>query len=364
MIRHPRARHVARRPRRRGQALVETALTAPMLVMLLLGGAQVGQIAYDQVSLDTAAREGARAGVAAPNAALKTGGNYWYTSTTTTPSHQCTSADFTLATANPICFAALNGAGYLTPSAFTSNPCSSSSASACITISVRCVSQTSTPCTSLAALRAGPPPARLVSNTTSCNTGNQAEVDGTVSGIPSGLVATLSDSAGDTAVTNITGTYQYCVTATSQVTTETITAHVGSFGCGGYSGSVQLSVVHGSVYPDQNITVTPNTCTTSSTTSSTSTTTTTGTGTTTSSSSSTTATTNTGTLSNGPSASCTPPPSLTTDFYNYYFTVKITYPAPVFVPFINGLFQTGNGYRTISTSVTYAINPCTMTNGA
>src|SRR5437588_721139 len=85
-------RHAERRRRRRlGQALVETAIAAPLLVVLLLGGAQVGSIAYDQVSLDTAAREGARAGVAAPTSAVYSyvSSSAWYPGQN---SYQCQAA--------------------------------------------------------------------------------------------------------------------------------------------------------------------------------------------------------------------------------------------------------------------------------
>ena len=51
----------------RGQSLTELALVAPVLLALLGGTAQVGLISYDQVTLDTAVREGAR--VAADNPA-------------------------------------------------------------------------------------------------------------------------------------------------------------------------------------------------------------------------------------------------------------------------------------------------------
>jgi hypothetical protein len=45
----------------------------------------------------------------------------------------------------------------------------------------------------------------------------------------------------------------------------------------------------------------------------------------------------------------------------YYFTVTVTYPAPIFIPFINQLFQTSSGVRMITASVTYPIDPCAMT---
>lgn len=60
-----RAAHRRRGPR--GQSLTELALVAPVLLALLAGTSQVGLIYYDQVTLDTAVREGAR--VAADNPA-------------------------------------------------------------------------------------------------------------------------------------------------------------------------------------------------------------------------------------------------------------------------------------------------------
>jgi Flp pilus assembly protein TadG len=56
-------RELSARPRRSsGQSLVEFALAAPFIIILLLGGAQVGLLVYDYLSIGTAAREGARVG--------------------------------------------------------------------------------------------------------------------------------------------------------------------------------------------------------------------------------------------------------------------------------------------------------------
>src|SRR5437588_12648824 len=106
MMSRARQRHTGQQShRRRGQALVEMALVAPILIVLLLGGSQVGAIAYAQVSLDTAAREGARAGVEAPNSSLSwdTGG------AVPSSTHQCAGTDFaTGSSGNPICIAVIN----------------------------------------------------------------------------------------------------------------------------------------------------------------------------------------------------------------------------------------------------------------
>ncbi len=49
-------------PRERGQAVVELALTIPLIVLLLLSVVQVGLVVRDQILVVHAAREAARAG--------------------------------------------------------------------------------------------------------------------------------------------------------------------------------------------------------------------------------------------------------------------------------------------------------------
>jgi Flp pilus assembly protein TadG len=98
-------RAVRRPSRRRGQAVTELALVAPLLALLLVGGAQVGAIVYAQVTIDTAAREGARVGSEQPNnSGAYSGGQPAATpvacSTTQTPS-------------NPVCQAVWNASGLL-----------------------------------------------------------------------------------------------------------------------------------------------------------------------------------------------------------------------------------------------------------
>jgi Flp pilus assembly protein TadG len=343
------------RPRTLGQALVETALAAPFLVMLLLGGAQVGSIAYDQVSLDTAARDGARAGAAAPTHSVTdySTNTSWYTAgNPATYTYTCKTADFA-AGANPICLSVINSEGFLTQSLFTTNPCGTNQG--CVTITV-------VPPSSLASARNGPPALRLVSApqglpqtpSSPCNSGNQAEVDGTVSNIPSGQAGQLSDSTSDPKPTfsSSSPSYQFCVKANNNVSTQTITAQVGTVGCGGWTGTVTLSVSHGQVYTGQDISLAyEGDCTTA-------TTSTTSSSTTTTSSSSSTATTTGATSSvTGPALGCAAHP--VDD--SYYFTVAVKYPAPIFIPFINNLFQTSSGIRMVTASVTYPVDPCTMT---
>ncbi|HZS14838.1 MAG TPA: TadE/TadG family type IV pilus assembly protein [Candidatus Dormibacteraeota bacterium] len=49
-----------RRGRRGGQALVEFAIIAPLLLVLVCGGAQVAVVVYSQIAVTTASREAAR----------------------------------------------------------------------------------------------------------------------------------------------------------------------------------------------------------------------------------------------------------------------------------------------------------------
>lgn len=349
-------------PRTLGQALVETALVAPFLVLLLLGGAQVGSIAYDQVSLDTAAREGARAGAASPTGAVfSTALNVrWYSAgNPATYTYNCKAADFTV---NPICVGVVNSAGFLSQNVFTSNPCGAQQG--CVTITV-------VPPASLQAQRSGPPALRLVSApqaaspasaasmaSKSCTPGNQMEVDGTVSGIPGGfspgsLVDTKGSSGAPNNLTSPSTTYAWCVNASKAASNDTITAQIGPVGCGGYTGSVTVSVTAGGSPTTGDISVSAEPACTTSTTS-----TTTSSTTTSSSSSSTTTATTTSSAVTGPATGCADHP--VDD--SYYFTVSVTYPAPIFIPFINNLFQTSSGVRMITASVTFPVDPCTMTD--
>ena len=400
------------RRHRRGQALVEFALIAPFLVILLAGGSQVGAIAYTQISTDTAAREGARAGVQAPNKSLAWAGSAPGTRT-------CTASDYT---SNPICVAVLNADGFLTPSTFTSaapssgsSPCPSGSA--CTTVQVGAT---------LSSYSAPPEVHLAATGTSGCNTGSQATVTGVVSGMGSGVTGTVIDLTGDSQVTDTSGHFTICVQANSETTSQTLTVHsgsgcndaagsvgpfsvtagssytenitvtqshavvtgtvdlsqvttpgqlatvsdttgdsvanisgyyslcvaanqnrtqqiitaqVGSAGCGGWSGSIgPFDVFSGNTYSGKNFAVTAEpTCTTTT-------------------SSSTTSTSTTSSVT----SSCQASP----DWEQDYITVTVTYPAPIFVPFIGGLLQTQSGVHMVTSSVTVGVYPCTMTKGA
>jgi TadE-like protein len=416
--------------RRRGQSLVELALVAPILVVMLLGAAQVGSIAFGLVSIDTAAREGARAGAVAPNCSLESGftsgcttGSLWYAAPGTT-SHQCNAGDFS---ANPICEAVLNSAGTLSASLFTTNPCASAQ-QACVTITL-------IPPTGLLSTQVRPQTAHL--DASSCN-GANATVTGVVSGMPSGQTATITAITGETQPTDTSGNFSICVKANGGTTSQTLTAQVGSASCGGYSGSVGPFPVSPGATVTENITVTaegtcptatptptptPATCnnqqatvtgvvstlpsgqlaTITATTGETATTDSVGnyticvkanggtnsqtltaqvgspvcggwtgsvgpfavTGGGSNPNENITLTAGsacpTATPVTGPGATCAPEaiPNLDT----YFVQVTVTYPSPIFVPFIGGIFQSQPGFRVISTTVTDAIEPCTLTQG-
>ena len=55
--------HRCRRAKSRGQALAETALLFPLLMLLVLGSADLGRLFFAAVEVQNAAREGARQGV-------------------------------------------------------------------------------------------------------------------------------------------------------------------------------------------------------------------------------------------------------------------------------------------------------------
>ncbi|HYL71078.1 MAG TPA: TadE family protein, partial [Candidatus Dormibacteraeota bacterium] len=225
------------RTRARGQAILEMALVSPMLVVLLMGGIQVGQIAYSQVSVDTAAREGARAGAAAPNAALA-----WDSGGAVPASHQCTTTDFTEgSSSNPVCIAVLNADGLLSSSTFTANPCASGQG--CVTVQVEGAAN-------LSAFRTTQHAVLMSSGGSPCNSGRQATVTGTVSNIPTGSTASVTDTSGDTQ-SGITGSFTLCVAASGNASSQTLVAQVGTLSCGGYSGAVgPFSVRHGTTYTE------------------------------------------------------------------------------------------------------------------
>lgn len=86
--------------------MVELAIAAPLLLVLLLGVAQVGVIVYDQVTVDTAAREGARIASEQPNGSQAYAGG----SAVASPYPTCPSSG---SSSNPVCNAVWNASGWL-----------------------------------------------------------------------------------------------------------------------------------------------------------------------------------------------------------------------------------------------------------
>jgi Flp pilus assembly protein TadG len=291
----------------RGQALVELAISAPFLLILLGGSAQLGTIAYGAVTVDTAAREGARVATENPHTSLDALSSSPYT---------CTAND-----ANPICVAVRNASGMLDSSKFT------------ITI------------TSPAQVSRVPDDVVRVS-VQSCST-SQATVTGTVSNLPSGATgATVQGSAGGSQSVVSTGTngaYTLCLNPGSQV----VTANSSIGGCD-YGDSARLSVAAGVTYT-QNFTL-PSSCPTPPPLS-----------TATPAPIATPGPTPFPTATPVPGASC---PSETRVTDSEYVTVTVSYPVPVFVPGAGFLGDPGNSSRRTDTaSVTMEIEPCTLTQG-
>ena len=90
----------------RAQSLIELALIAPILLLLIVGGAQVGAIVYSGVSVTTAAEEGARVASEQPinSSAYAVSGS----SVIVGPGATCPAAG------NPVCAAVTQSKGLLT----------------------------------------------------------------------------------------------------------------------------------------------------------------------------------------------------------------------------------------------------------
>ena len=325
---------------------METAVAAPLLIMLFLGAAQVGQIAYTGISVDTAAREGALAGAASPGPTAESWptATYFYTGSLPAGPYTCTSADFTGSPDNPVCAAVYNSSGRLDPTAFTDGQ-------ATVTITIlggpNLQAHRSASAVHLLATSSG----------ITCSSGNQATVSGLVdmSAAPAGSTATLTDSYGDS-LSNVTGSYTMCVS--TKISTETITAQVGQVSCGaGWSGSVgPFAVTHGQPYPDEDIAVSAEpTCPPPTPPPS---------GTPTPTPTPTPVPPGPPPLSPGPTLSCGTDIGSQLAAAGDYISVTVRYPAPVFVPVIGSLFATGPGVRQVSATITVAIEPCTMTGSA
>jgi hypothetical protein len=282
------------------------ALAAPFLLMLLAGGAQLGTIGYGMVSVDTAAREGARVASENPHTGLDPLPSSPYT---------CTGND-----ANPVCAAVRKSSGQLDATKLTITITSPST----ISMLPRDVIRVANPCSS-----------------------SEATLSGTVSNLPAGATgATVQGSAGGSQAavsTGSNGAYTLCLTPGSQVVTAT------AFGNGcDYGDAARLSFTAG-VTSTQNF-VLPSSCPTPVPLS-----------TATPLPTPTPGATPFPSATPVPGASC---PSATRVTDTQYVTVTVSYPVSIFVPLAGFLGDPGNArQRTASSSVTMEIEPCTATQG-
>lgn len=314
-----------RRTRSRGQSLVEMALLAPVLLILLLGTLQVAYLGYGAVTIDTAAREAGRIAsinLSSLSSIAQTGNTY---TCSANPAND----------PNPICQAVANNAGLLSGHTFS-----------LVRIDLNVpVSKTD---------QGVPDDVRQIA----C--GGTA-LSGVVSGIPSG-VATISDTLNGTNATSSdsSGNYSDCMNpspSNGQSQTITISAKAGSSGqCTGSTQAV-LTKSGSSWNADQSSYPIALTCPTP-----------------------TPSPAPTATPSASPTPTPTPAPTATpigglppvgtgpsaancssqTPAAGTFVTVTVQYQAGLFVPFLGGLLaDSGTSYKTLRASVTVRINPCT-----
>jgi Flp pilus assembly protein TadG len=307
------------RPRSRGQALVESALLAPILLLLLVGGMQVAYLGYGAVSIDTAAREGARVAVEDAQTALS------FTSGSTPSSYTCAADPST--DSNPVCQAIANNAGLLKGQKF---------------VLVRID-------TNVAVARTMPRdqvPADVVRVGSSCSNQNDAQVSGSIS---PAMALPVSDTLGDSTTSDGAGSFTLCMKGTgnnSQTVSINVNGTSGGQTCTGTaSTTISKSGNKWSASPASvSVTVT---CISPSSTSSTTTTSTT--------TSSITFSTSIDFGSTPAGSPCTQVPAAGT-----YVTITVEYQASIMVPLLNTLLaDPGQGYKTLKSVVTMRVEPCT-----
>ena len=314
-----------RRQRTLGQSLVEMALLAPVLLILLLGSLQVAYLGYGAVTIDTAAREAGRVAsfnLTALQSIAQSGSTY-------------TCAANPLTDSNQICKAVANNAGLLNGRTFSLVK---------IQVNVAVAHDNDVP----------DDVQRVVCNGT--------PLSGTVSGIPGGGTALISDTLNGTNATSTdaSGNYTDCVNPNppdGQNQALTISATAGTNNqC---TGSTQATLTkHGNSWDaDQTSYPITLTCPTPTPTP---------------------LPTPTPTPTATPSASPTPSPTLvsglppvgTSPSAQYcttqnppagsFVTVTVEYQAGIFVPFLGNLLaDSGQNYKTLHASVTVRVNPCT-----
>ena len=313
------------------QALVETALAAPFVLLLLVGGAQVGAISFGQVTIDSAAREGARVATEHPETAFMSSQSHQtFFSAAGPTTYTCKGSSDT----NPVCVTVYSAPGLFQPmfdkSRFT------------VTITANAP----------VARAPQPAPDGVPDDVQRVACQGGVDVSGTVSGVSGNATYDVSaSSSGQTLTTksNPQGAYSLCI-AISGTQTETLTASYGTLACGlpMYQGSTQLTVSAGGGPYTADITVTAQTCPTPTPTPSATPT------------SGTPLPTGTALPGSSGSFSCD---SAASSMDGTYVTVQVSYPMAIFVPFFDKLFNSGGGNHTTTATVTMRIEPCGITQG-
>lgn len=324
---HPqrRTRRTLRNRRRRslGQSMVEMCLIAPAVVTLAAGGGQVGIIAYGAASVESAARAAARVGAEYPNKSL----DFKVTLNTTT--YTCGQTPTDTLTEQSICAAARSAAGLLSGSALT------------ITI------------TYTASISTAPPPGDVVLVANSCPGG--ALETGTVSGLPAGTVASISSpaqSTSSTVLTDSSGNYSICLNAPNssqgnQTSSLTASAVNGS-GCT-FTTSTSITITTSKTVSPSPVNMTlpaTGTCPTPNPTP--------------------VPTSGTQTFSPGVVPTAPPTPTCSTNIPDTsYVQVRVSYNAPVFVPFVGRYLESSpnSGIRTVTATTRMQVEPCNITQG-
>jgi hypothetical protein len=307
---------------RAGQALVEVALITPTLMALVGGAGQVGAVAYGNVTVDTAAREGARVATDYPNRALD------FVKTLGASTYTCGQTPSDSSTETSVCDAVRSASGLLPASQMA---------------------------ISLAANHAvSRLPADVVRVGNPCP--GAAPASGIVGNLPAGSVATMSSPSAASSgmvTSDSAGNYSICLAIPSSSTlTTTITATtVNAAGCT-YHTSISVTVS-----TTKTVTPTPANMTLPSS----------GTcpGT----------PTPTPVATPGPTPTAwalgpvpTPAPSLPCSTVvpdTSYVAVTVSYRVPIFVPFVNRILADtpSASVRTVSATEVMQIEPCTITQG-
>ena len=317
---------VRRRRGRRGQALLEVALASPLLIVMLVGGAQFGSIAFGQVTVDTAAREGARTAIENPVSSL---GSFFSTSGPT--SMTCSGQP---SYSNAICQAVLDSPGNYGLVSFDARKFS---------ITVTAHQPASGPWSRV------PDGSDIVLASACGGTTVKGSVSMPDGSNASGALVSASGSGvtGTSTSTNGSGAFTLCL---SIPTTESVTVSA-TLTVGGCPETAQVSQTMPTSGTVSGISLTLAACTTTTTTTTTTS----------------TATTTTTVSVTSTSVSATPFSCSTTEssLDGTWVSVKVSYPMPVFVPFIGGVFADhGSGStRTVTSEVTMRVEPCTLTQG-